>query len=406
MFVAPALVLIAVGRWLFTGAPVGRGWRPASLLLVAYGAVCIGSLLFAADPERTGEALMNYLDGIVIVLVMTLYLRTWVDFDRTLWALLLAGTALATLAVLQQVTGSYESAFAGLSRTGLRNIYDEAAGYRSEGPVSANYFALILVVMVPLAVDRLLRDGRPAVRALCTWTLVSVVASIVFTYSRGGFVALAAVCLPMLLWVPRRYVGRTALALAIGGVVVVAALAPTKYGQRLAALGQVAGVMSGQAPEDGALRGRVSEMTSAAMMFADNPLIGVGYGNFEEHYPRYARHLALDGRREERQAHSLYLEVAAETGLIGVAVFASLLLFGLAGVRRAHGLMEDEARTRDAQRVLAFGFAFFGYLAGSLFLHLSYPRYFWLLFGISLALGALAPAHAAAPATLRREATA
>jgi hypothetical protein len=44
--------------------------------------------------------------------------------------------------------------------------------------------------------------------------------------------------------------------------------------------------------------------------------------------------------------------------------------------------------------VAAFGIALFGYLAGSLFLHLSYPRYLWLLVGIAFAMGALGAAGA------------
>jgi O-antigen ligase len=389
MGIAPALVLLAFGRWFFRGTPVGPGWKPALLLLVTYGAVCAGSLLFASDPDRTLEALSNYLDGVVIVLVMTMTLRSMRDFERTLQALLLGGLLLGTLTVYQQWTGAYDASFAGLARAELRNVFDDTSGFRSEGPVSANYFALVLVIAVPLAVDRMLHEAKRGTRLLAAAALASMVASIVFTYSRGGLVALAAVCLPMALWIPRHQRRRMMLAGATAAVVLAVLVAPTSYGQRLAALGQVAGAVSGETPEDSALRGRISEMASALLMFADHPLIGVGYGNFEEHYPQYARTLALDGRREERQAHSLYLEILAETGLLGLAAFALLMLQPVAGLRRAHAALVARGRSRAAQQVGAFGIALFGYLAGSLFLHLSYPRYLWLLVGIAFAMGAL-----------------
>jgi O-antigen ligase len=388
MIVAPGLLLLAAGRWLFAGTPVGRGWRVAIWLLAAYGAVCAGSLLYAMDPQRTLDGLANYLDGVVIVLVMAIYLRTPLDLDRTLWALLIGGAVLGSLTVYQQLTGSYDQVFAGLARAGLRNIHDAASGYRSEGPVSANYFALILVVVVPLAVDRLVHERRLLVRAVSAWALAGVVASVAFTYSRGGVVALAATALPLLAYVPRRHAKRWILVGAVAAVGLTAVLIPTRYGQRLAALVQLAGAVQGEAPRDSALRGRVSEVTSAAMMFADHPVIGVGYGNFEEHYHRYARNLGLDGRSEERQAHSLYLEVAAETGLVGVAAFAGVLAYPIVGMRRTHSALRRGGRARDAQRVAAFGFALFAYLVGSLFLHLSYPRYLWLLLGIAIAVGA------------------
>src|SRR4029453_9151323 len=178
MFVGPAMLLLAVGRWLVTGARAGRGWQSAAFLLGLYGAICSGSLLYPANQEGTGEALMNYVDGIFIVLVLTLYLRDERDFARTLTALLLGGILLATLTVFQQVTGSYAPPFAGLARATVRNIYDETAGYRSEGPVSANYFALVLVIAVPLAADWLVRERRLAKRLAGAWALASILAAI------------------------------------------------------------------------------------------------------------------------------------------------------------------------------------------------------------------------------------
>jgi O-antigen ligase len=126
-------------------------------------------------------------------------------------------------------------------------------------------------------------------------------------------------------------------------------------------------------------------MAAAWQMFADHPMLGIGYGNYETHYHRYARDIALDGRREERQAHSLYLEVAAETGLLGIAAFGVLIVYAMASVLRARVVLLDAGREREAQAATAFAIALFGYLAGSVFLHLSYPRYFWLLMGIALA---------------------
>ena len=288
---------------------------------------------------------MNYLDGIFIVLVMTLYLRSTLDFDRTLWALLWGGLLLGVLTVFQQFTGSYEQTFAGLAQVELRNIHDETSGFRSAGPVSANYFALVLVIAVPLAVDRFLREPRPALRANRGG------GAGVLRSPRSSSPTLAAGSsrwLPCSFrWRPgsRRAIasGRPSSA-GVAALAVAAVAAPTDYGQRLAALVQVAGLVRGDVPSESALRGRLSEVTSAAIMFVDHPVVGVGYGNFEDHYHRYARDLALDGRREERQAHSLYLEVAAETGALGVLAFAVLLAHPIAGVRRTHAALRREGQ--------------------------------------------------------------
>jgi len=383
MLAAPALLVLAVGRWLFQGRSVGAAWRPALLVTLGYGAVCIASLLYAIDTERTVDALMNQLDGFFIVLVMALALRTPRDFERTLGAILAAGAVLGGLTVLQQATGAFDERFAGFAKAELRAIYDESAGYRSAGPVSANYFGLVLVTVVPIAVHWLVHARARRQRLLGGATLGLVLASIALTYSRGAVLTLAVVALAMGIWVPRRRLGRLVGVTLLVGVVAVAAVAPTEYGRRLAALTEVVGATQGHKPQDSALRGRLSEVTSAALMFGDHPLLGVGLGNYEVYYHRYARDLALDGRREERQAHSLYLEVAAETGLLGVTAFGGMLVYLLQGIRRARGRLMPERRL-EAEHATAFGIALLGYLAGSCFLHLSYPRYFWLLIGIAL----------------------
>lgn len=390
MVLAPGLVVLAVARWLFVGRPVGSGWRPAIWLLVLYGSVCSASLLYASQGERTVEALLNYGDGIVIVLVMTLYLRTSKDLERTVWALVGAGGILASLAVIQQLAGASDWSFAGFSRVELRNIYDRSAGFRSEGPVSANYFGLILVAVVPLAVERLLHAPGRLAKLIAAGTVAASVTAIVFTYSRGSLVALGMCCIPMLVWVPRRRLGRYLLVGGLAAVLLAAFALPADYTKRLSALSQVFSAAQGHVPADSALRGRLSEVTSAAMMFRDHPVVGVGYGNFEIHYPRYAQMLGLDARREERQAHSLYLEVAAETGIVGMLAFGALVIGTLAGATRARRGLAEIGDAAGARLATGFGIALLGYLAGSIFLHLTYPRYFWLLIGTGLALHALA----------------
>jgi O-antigen ligase len=68
----------------------------------------------------------------------------------------------------------------------------------------------------------------------------------------------------------------------------------------------------------------------AVRSFADHPLIGVGAGGFQAEWLR-----ERPFREGVRDAHSLYLETAAELGLVGLALLA--LLFGgvAAAARRA-----------------------------------------------------------------------
>jgi hypothetical protein len=86
---------------------------------------------------------------------------------------------------------------------------------------------------------------------------------------------------------------------------------------------------------ESSLRGRSSEMIIAGQMFEDHPLIGVGSGNYPVNYLRYSMRLGLDDRLQDRQAHSLILETAAELGAAGLFAFALLLTTLFVGLRRA-----------------------------------------------------------------------
>lgn len=383
MILAPALLALSVWRWLDSGLRPGRGWAPAVWWMVAYGVVCAASFLYAHDTDVLGEALLNYADGLFIALVISMNLRETDDLRRTAWAVIIAGGVLAGLAVIQQLLGWFDQSFGGFARVELRNIQGASAGFRSEGPMSANYFALVLVAVVPLAVDRALHETRLAARLLGAAAGALALGGIYFTYSRGGVVALVATCIPMLAWVPRRWLALGGATLALPLALLTPQILSSEYGQRLLALREVVGASGSSAPQDRALRGRMSEVTSALMMFRDHPILGVGFGQYESHYHRYAQQIGLDGRREKRQAHSLYLEVAAESGLVGILVFGGLLVYGAVGPWRARDALKARGETDAARLAGAVGLAFVGYLIGSVFLHLSYPRYLWLMVGIA-----------------------
>jgi O-antigen ligase len=67
----------------------------------------------------------------------------------------------------------------------------------------------------------------------------------------------------------------------------------------------------------------------AVRSFADHPLAGVGSGGFQAEWLR-----ERPFREGVRDAHSLYLETAAELGLVGLALLALLLGGIMAAARR------------------------------------------------------------------------
>jgi len=77
---------------------------------------------------------------------------------------------------------------------------------------------------------------------------------------------------------------------------------------------------------------RLAHWQAALRMWTDRPWLGVGIGNYEAVYPQYALPLwplALG------HAHNYYLNIAAETGVLGLVAYLVLWTAALASLWRA-----------------------------------------------------------------------
>jgi putative inorganic carbon (hco3(-)) transporter len=381
LFVPFLIGIVLLRWWVYKERP--GGWQKAGFLLGIYGFVLAASSYYALDPGLTQIGVENYLKDALIALLVVALLKDGQVFRRVIWMLLAAGIFLGSLTTFQILTGTYDQSYGGFALASVSHIVGEVNDYRVQGPLSSNYYALILVFLVPLAMDRLWQEKSIWLRFLAGWALAVSVLSILFTFSRGGFLALVVVIGLMLLRHPPR---PSLIAASLIVFLVLLPFIPAQYTQRVGTLLDLLPTQDGFQLEEGALRGRLSELTVAGLIFLDHPLGGVGYNNFEIHYLDYSPALGLDPRREGRAAHNLYAEVAAETGLIGLAAFGLILYSALRGLRQAYRVYRQTGLSDYASLTVAFSIGLLGILTGSLFLHGAYPRYFWLILGIALAL--------------------
>jgi O-antigen ligase len=122
---------------------------------------------------------------------------------------------------------------------------------------------------------------------------------------------------------------------------------------------------------------------------------GVGAGNYTVRFEPYGDRVGspapdYDDPGEERFPHSLPLEIAAETGLLGLGLVGALVVAaGLAAWRASRAFARGGA-TAEAMLARALGLGLLGYLSAGLFLHLRFERQLWLLLGLIAALPGLA----------------
>ncbi len=138
----------------------------------------------------------------------------------------------------------------------------------------------------------------------------------------------------------------------------------------------------------GTYRGRIACWHAALEMFRERPVLGVGFGLFNEHYPLYG--LPLIYNTDEgivelwfAHAHNLYLGWLSETGLLGITVF--FLMTGRIFLRGLRGFFGQFNGIRKGAFLGILGFLVFsltegiGYSQGTCFIA---GWFFWTLAAI------------------------
>lgn len=391
----PALLLLPLGYHLVVKRrPVAVS--PALPFLVVYLLAMLLGGAASRDPATAFDQVVEFVStGLVMFVILTNVLRTESVLRQATWVVVLVGAGMAAIVVHQFATSSFGSEYFGFAQVNFPgrggSILDVGAGVvRLSGPIGeVNRFGQVLAVLVPMGAMLAASARSLPLRALAAGSMVITLAGIATTGSRGAAIAVIAVGIALLALGHLRLRHLALVALLVAGLL---NAFPT-YGERLAglqALGALSGETAGPAEGDvGNLRSRATESVAALIAFADHPLVGVGPGLFPFYYQQYAREVsssALDTRVDagDRQAHNLFADVLAETGIVGFVGFMGALLVTASSLWRVRRRWRSERRDLS---LLATGYllGLLAYAASGMFLHLSYERFFWILLSLAAA---------------------
>lgn len=360
---------------------------PGSFLLILYFGVLALSAAISDDPGESFVWVATFVtEGFVMFLALTNVVRTKEMLVAGVWTLILVGGAIGALTTYQQVTQTFDDEYLGFARTSAAEIGGPDSQPRLEGPIGEkNRFGQIMLVLLPLGWFRV-RDARTLMaQGVAAAATMFIALATALSLSRGAALAVLAM---FALLVLLRYV-RLKQVVVIGLAIAAVMVTVPGYGMRVGSLAGTQGLIDPEAQSpDTSIVSRSLEGAVAVNMFADAPLLGVGPGLFPRHYDRYATGLQVQLEIDEpfrgdvRQAHSLPLDIAAETGVAGVATFFGLLGTVVAGLWKARQRWAriDPELSRMA---VAFLVALWGYGVSGLFLHLSYERYYWVLLALA-----------------------
>ncbi|MFZ1153949.1 MAG: O-antigen ligase family protein [Solirubrobacteraceae bacterium] len=313
--------------------------------------------------------------GLVVVL------GTITESQHVRW-LMIAFVLGAVLSVLLGVADG--SLRAGSELTSAAAIEGERFQGGSGDP---NYLAAVLVPAIVLAGGLALRKSVVQRIALVIGIVILAV-GLAATRSRGGLIAAVVACVVALaIWRGRRLLIGALITLFVGVTAAFFISSPAAW-QRIYNTG-----------DSGSGSGRLDVWHVALRVAGSHPLFGVGLGQFpavSPHYVNLPGVLTYVGLIVDQHlvVHNLYLQLWAESGIVGLLLFLALVVLAFAGAWRAIARFEalgDEEMTGLSRAVIP---ALVGVLTASFFLSNISDRRIWVLLALGPVLAGIAERQA------------
>lgn len=302
---------------------------PATWTLVLFIFVGLLSLLQPAD---LWVGFLEWVKWLQILLVMCLAFDRIAKFGDRGIAIAVAG--LLGSGLVQAAIGLWQFAIRG---EGVEQFLIMGRFYRAYGTFQqpnpyAGLIGLVGAVSAGLTLQALAdwwREGRKVsgLAAVCVPAVPTVllIVGLGASWSRGGWMGFAAALLTMVALVPRRgYWGALLVALAFvaGGALFATGRLPSSIVSRLTGFlsyVQFRDVRGSDVTNATfAVMERLAHWQAALGMWRDNFWLGVGLGCYEPAYPAYR---LINWVFPLGHAHNAYLNVAAETGLLGLLAY-------------------------------------------------------------------------------------
>lgn len=298
---------IAVAR-LMAGGRSPFAFSAVALCYSLYIGVGLTSLLAHGDSLTLASTTSGNLLSMFVLYFITISLVDTLDRFRTSLLIAIGSVAFASLYVMRQ----------------WQFYHGVYAAFRTWGGLTGdpNYYSMIAVISVPMAVFMARTSASFYVRTFAWICLGITIVGMMLAASRGGLVALAAEAV-YASWRLKRL-----LRLTVAIVLLVLPLA------LYVPFSPVTRLVAPTGSDSAASESRLSAWRAGFNAFAKSPLFGVGMGRFRE-----VVEVSLDDQQDPTRmlAHNTYLEVAVELGLVGLLPFLGTLAamwYGLGQVSR------------------------------------------------------------------------
>jgi O-antigen ligase len=346
-------------------------WAGAAVAL--FVAWCFLSATWSQDAGKALLSATEYALSALLLVITYTAVRSRRDLGRILTAFLCGAVASIIYALISPAASE--------------------EGRLANPVLGPNVLGEALVCGLAIAVAVLVMYRSPAMRILTIAAGLFVGVGILLTTSRSALIALVASLVAAVALAGRwRFIALCAtLVLAGGTYIYFQQFAPASAKQRIEAP-----LSSQERSSDG----RNTIWSLAIRAFEDNPVIGVGAGNFRVVQVRYLLRPGVDRARTQtsevvddphgKVAHNSFLSVASELGVVGLALFVFLIAFAAASLLKAARLFKAKGDGRMQVVAICLVVAMVGSLGVQMFQSQQQEKVIWLLLGLGPALLAIA----------------
>lgn len=352
--------------------PTFLGVHPgASLLLGAFLAWGLLSTIWAGDPAAAVTDVTRYAPNFFLLLIVFTAVRTRIQAAWVLGGLIAAAAVAAAFGFI------------------VPPEVNEDPTRLESGAGNANVTAAISIAGMTLALGAALafRDA-PLLRIALVGIAALCLGAALLTGSRSGVITLGAVLVAAIAVGGRWRAGAVlaAAVVALSATVFIAAYAPPEVRDRITQ------ASPGEVQYD---EGRVTLWAIGWRMVEDEPLRGIGVGNFAGSAIDYIEEPGLLTRTDQiidtpKVAHNIYLQVLAELGIVGLLLFLAILGFCLVSAYKAAIRFRNRGDAEMEIMARAVLIAMIAILVSDFFASEQFSKLLWLLLGLGPALAAVA----------------
>lgn len=384
--------------WVAYFVPHSFTWgfaRDLPIAAIVGGATLVGLVVTG---ERSMSLPRSWTVGLLVLFSLHVTLTTvmafnpteaWGKWDWVSKSLLMTFVTMVLINNRERLRWLYVVTAVSLGLHGLKGglwVLRTGGGERVYGPERSffwdnNTLGLALCMILPFLLQLAREESRVWLKRLMHVIFAFSIIAILFTYSRGAFIALLVVIAPMIWRSPWRY--RFLVAIVLVGLIG-STMIPDRLRARIASISEQESAQT----RDISTAGRLDAWHTATQIAVAHPILGEGFRALW--HPDLWTEFYGQNFTAARDAHSIYFEVLAEHGFVGLFLYLGIVGLTLRTLTRVKRRWDGHAEHGSLSSYAAMTrHGLYPFLVSGAFLGVAYFDLYFLFVATSVILASL-----------------